>query len=824
MTRGSFVLVGAAFAVGPLLSPARATTADPPAPTQLELAATPAVKLMVRGAGWMRVSQPALLAAGLEPTVDPGRLRLFADGVEQGIRITGNGDASFDPDEALEFYGVGRDTLWTDTRTYWLVVGEAGTSGKPVPLVAAARGNAASPSFTAAAVLNQKRVYTPAVQNGDASNFFVDFISGPPVPPALPVTEALTVTHLDTMAPATLQVTLQGVTTGTHRVGIGLNGQALGTCAFVGQVLQTCAFSPSAVLEGVNQITLVGNGDAPDYSLLSSVEIDYPHLFTADGDRLDLTAPPASRLSLGGFSSPDVRVVDVTEPDSPVELVTGVSFDGAAYVVSVSTPGDTEPHVLTAFTDAQIGAPVSVAPSRPSTWPDSAGGELVILSNAQLIEAVRPLADRRTVEGWSVELVDLQDVYDEFGAGDKTVFAVRDFLQYAHTHWRVPPRFVLLVGDASFDPRNFLGLGDFDLAPTKLVDAAEMETASDDWFVDWNSDGIPDIGIGRFSVRTAAEATTVVQKTLAYRGVDDLPQGGLFVADQSDGALDFEGSSRSSEAEVSDLMPIDSFFLSQPTSTAAALIAKLNQGPFLVNYMGHGSVEQWEDLFSDMDATALTNQRLSIYLSMNCLNGFFQDVHTESLAESLLKAPNGGAVAVWASSTLGSFEPQAVLNQELLKRLTLTSLGEAAMAAKAAIGDLDARRTWILFGDPTLFGTPISKGGGQPPGGPDAGALDAGARDGGSADGSIDHASRGDASRADARATDGRGGDGHTETDSGTADGGLSGGASGSGCGCRIDPPGAPRTAVLVALGVVAIAFCRRPRGRRRAQASQEER
>jgi MYXO-CTERM domain-containing protein len=818
MTRGSFVLVGAAVAAGRLFSPPLAGAADPPAPTQLELAATPAVKLMVRGAGWMRVSQPALVAAGLDATVDPGRLRLFADGVEQGIRITGNGDATFDPDEALEFYGVGRDTLWTDARTYWLVAGATGTGGKPVPLVAAARGNASSPSFPAAAVLNQKRVYTPVVQNGDASNFFVDFISGPPAPPAPPVTEALAVTHLDTAAPATLQVTLQGFTTGTHRVGIGLNGQALGTCAFVGQVLQTCAFSPSAVLEGVNQITLVGNGDAPDDSLLAAVEIDYPHLLMADGDRLDLTAPPATRLALGGFSSPDVRVVDVTDPDSPVELVTGVSFDGAAYLISVSTPGDTEPHALSAFTDAQIGAPVSVTPSRPSDWADAAGGELVILSNAQLIDAVRPLADRRSAEGWSVELIDLQDVYDEFGAGDKTVFAVRDFLHYAHSHWRVPPRFVLLVGDASFDPRNFLGLGDFDLAPTKLIDAAEMETASDDWFVDWNSDGIPDIAIGRLPVRTAVEATTVVQKTLGYGGLDDLPQGGLFVADQSDGALDFEGSSLASEALVSDLMPVDSFFLSQPASTPAALIAKLNQGPFLVNYMGHGSVEEWEDLFTDLDAAALTNQRLSIYLSMNCLNGFFQDVHTQSLAEALLEAPNGGAVAVWASSTLGSFDPQAVLNQELLKRLTRTSLGEAAQAAKAAIGDLDARRTWILFGDPTLFGTPISSGGGQPP---DAGAPDAGARDGGS----TADASRADGSSADARATDGHGVDTRTETDSGAApDGGPSRLAATSGCGCRIDPSGAPRTGLLVALGVVAIALGRRPRGRRRAQASQEER
>jgi len=819
MTRGSLVLAAAALTAGTLLGPARTAAGSPVAPTQIELAAAPAVKLMVRGAGWMRVSQPALLAAGLDGAVDPARLRLFADGVEQSIRVTGNGDSTFDADEAIEFYGVGRDTLWTDARTYWLVVGSAGTTGQPVPLVAYPRGSASPASFPTAALLQQRKTYYAPLKNGDTSNFFGDVVA------SAGATETLAVTHLDPTEPATLQVVLQGITTGVHSVAVGLNGQALGTCTFSAQTLQACPFAAPMVTEGNNQITLVASGDAPDYALVDTVEIDYAHLFTADGDVLDLMAPPATRIAIGGFSSADVRVVDVTDPDSPLELVTGVSFDGAAYVVSVSTPGDTEAHVLTAFTDAKVGAPASVAASRPSTWTASPGGEMVILSNAQFIEAVRPLADRRRLEGWSVQLIDLQDVYDEFGGGEETVFAIRDFLQHAHAHWTVPPRFVLLVGDASFDPRNFLGLGAFDFAPTKLIDTAEMETASDDWFVDWNSDGIPEIAIGRLPVRTAAEATTVVQKVLAYAGVGDLPRGGLFVADQSEGGLDFEGTSLANEAAVSGIMPIDSFFLSDPASTPAALIAKLNQGPFLVNYVGHGSVEVWDDLFSDTDATALTNQQLSIYVSMNCLNGFFQDVYTESLAESLLKAPSGGAVAVWASSMLSSFDPQAALNQELLKRLTRTSLGEAAMAAKAAITDLDARRTWILFGDPTLFGTPGSKGGGVSS---DGGVRDGSPGDAAPGDASPGDASPGDASPADAGSRDGAPGagpdGGHTETDSGARPDGGSPKGSDGGCGCQLDPHDAPRSAGLFGLGMVAIAVCRRGRGRRRAQASAGER
>ena len=90
---------------------------------------------------------------------------------------------------------------------------------------------------------------------------------------------------------------------------------------------------------------------------------------------------------------------------------------------------------------------------------------------------------------------------------------------------------------------------------------------------------------------------------------------------------------------------------------------------------------------------------------MNCLNAFFHDVYTECLAESLLKAPGGGAVAAWASSGLTGPDGQVVMNRELVRRLfgedSLT-LGEAAVRAKSGIEDQDVRRTWILLGDPAM--------------------------------------------------------------------------------------------------------------------------
>ena len=125
----------------------------------------------------------------------------------------------------------------------------------------------------------------------------------------------------------------------------------------------------------------------------------------------------------------------------------------------------------------------------------------------------------------------------------------------------------------------------------------------------------------------------------------------------------------------------------------------INSGKVLVDYLGHGSVEVWsgENLFDTTTAASLTNgARLPVFLIMNCLNGFFHDVYTESLAEALLLSKNGGAIGVWASSGLTSAEPQSHMNQNVVRLLFTQpgiTLGDAIRRAKFDILDSDARRT-----------------------------------------------------------------------------------------------------------------------------------
>jgi hypothetical protein len=124
--------------------------------------------------------------------------------------------------------------------------------------------------------------------------------------------------------------------------------------------------------------------------------------------------------------------------------------------------------------------------------------------------------------------------------------------------------------------------------------------------------------------------------------------------------------------------------------------------------MGHGSVEVWtgDPILSASDAADMNNgERLPLFVMMSCLNGYYQDPVRESLAESLMRADAGGAIAVWASSGMTEPGPQLEMSKALYQQLFAgqsVTLGEAIMKAKSSSPDLDVRRTWILFGDPTL--------------------------------------------------------------------------------------------------------------------------
>ncbi|HKQ04256.1 MAG TPA: C25 family cysteine peptidase, partial [Blastocatellia bacterium] len=258
---------------------------------------------------------------------------------------------------------------------------------------------------------------------------------------------------------------------------------------------------------------------------------------------------------------------------------------------------------------------------------------------------------------------------------------------------------------ASYDPKNYLGLGEADVVPTKLIDTSLMETASDDWYAEMGSEGLAAMAVGRLPVRSSTEAAALVAKIIAYDSA--APSDALLLVADSSDDFDFAGAANQLRDFIPPNIRAEEIRRGQTDDVASRerLLAAINEGRKVVNYMGHGNIDQLHGfLLTDADARALTNQeRLTFFVAMTCLNGYFQEPALDSLAEAMVKAPHGGAVAAWASSGMSGPAEQAVVNQALYRYLFSSgaTLGDATLKAKAATSSSDVRRTWILLGDPT---------------------------------------------------------------------------------------------------------------------------
>ncbi len=414
---------------------------------QYALAAAPALQLFIREPGIYRITQSDLVRAGLDPSIDPRQLQLFVGGQQQAIRVLGEADGRFDPQDAIEFYGTGLNTPWTDTQIYWLVAGSQ--RGQRIPITRTSGLGTAPSSFPFMVERKDRALYLATVKNGETENFFGAVIAKDAVE------HIISLHHLDPTpsAEARLDVILQGVTTDPHSVAIQLNGIEIGRMDFTGPMREigTFALPQADIREGENRVTLEPLGDEADVSVVENIQLTYWHTYMADRDALNFTAPGPSEVTIDGFSQPTIRVVDITDPHVIRELTGKVVTHETGSSITVRADGEHQ-RTLFAFTDAQVKSPTAIMANTPSTWSrDTQGADLVMISHGAFLGSIAPLKALRESQGWHVAQVDVEDVYDEFNFGHKSPWALRNFLHHASVAWPTPPRFVLLVGDASFD-------------------------------------------------------------------------------------------------------------------------------------------------------------------------------------------------------------------------------------------------------------------------------------------------------------------------------------------------------------------------------------
>jgi hypothetical protein len=146
------------------------------------------------------------------------------------------------------------------------------------------------------------------------------------------------------------------------------------------------------------------------------------------------------------------------------------------------------------------------------------------------------IADR-DAEGWNTKLVDVYDIYQAYGYGMATPSAITDYLDDAkemgYTH-------VQLVGAASYDYRDYLGLGSVSFIPSIYQRTAGIinYTPCDSCLV-MDESLKPAAAVGRWPVHSPAELQAVINKGRAWANGQSSAHTSLLIADANEGRNDY---------------------------------------------------------------------------------------------------------------------------------------------------------------------------------------------------------------------------------------------------------------------------------------------
>jgi hypothetical protein len=135
------------------------------------------------------------------------------------------------------------------------------------------------------------------------------------------------------------------------------------------------------------------------------------------------------------------------------------------------------------------------------------GAEYLIITHDNFYNAIVPLANWKETKGVTTRIVKTSDIS---AAAPPTAAEISDYIQDAYDTWSPAPSYVLLVGDSEFITTHYETVhpsdshGGFEIA----TDLYYSTVHGEDYF--------PDIYLGRLSVDTAAQTTTIVNKILKY--------------------------------------------------------------------------------------------------------------------------------------------------------------------------------------------------------------------------------------------------------------------------------------------------------------------
>ncbi|MCQ2302341.1 MAG: type IX secretion system sortase PorU [Bacteroidales bacterium] len=364
--------------------------------------------------------------------------------------------------------------------------------------------------------------------------------------------------------------------------------------------------------------------------------------------------------------------------------------------------------------------------------------DFVILTHPNFMSQAERLKDFHAVHDpdLNVLVTTTELIYNEFSCGAKDITAIRDFCRmlYLDSNAGREIKYLLLMGDASFDQKNRSGLVDFVPAYETVASINGLDTyVTDDYFgfFDENEGNInaslADIGIGRFPIQTVEQASQMIDKIEQYveRNENTMqPWRNVvtFVTDDDHGFVDNAeklADSLQTKFGGADLV-IDKIYLdaynqiSTPNGELApevnaAINNRMEKGTLVMNYTGHGGEVQLseERILQRKDVDSWRNSPMfPMMITGTCEFSRYDDNTRTSLGEYSFLNQYGGMIAMFTTSRATYSNDNMNFNHGVYRNLfringgELTRIGDVYRRAKSSGYAVEKR--YVLFGDPAL--------------------------------------------------------------------------------------------------------------------------
>lgn len=727
------------------------------------------VKLAIKATGIYKITYSDLQKMGINPTsINPANLKIFGNGggmlpevlgnpfnddlIENSIWVEGEADGHFDANDYILFYATAPDTwsfdrqqlfihkknLYSDQTFYFL------TTDNGPGIRIKSKDQATTAATHQVNTFNDYSCYEKAelnlIQTG-RQWFGKELLNGQTP------TISFQFDNVDDTSPA--QIRISAAARSSNQSSIILK---------YGSQQQQLNIDPISLSDYTNDYAAMGSGI---FSFLQpaakfDLNLSYPKtsdVGTAWIEFIEINLRRKLIFKSGQFPFTDITsqgtqnvaqfnlksgasasVWEVTDPLHPAKVNATITGQDLSFKLSADTLRNFIAFDNTSFLAPDIIGTIANQDLHGADVPD-----FLIVTNPLFIDAANRLADfRSSHDGLKVLVVTTDAIYNEFSSGAQDLSAIRYFCKLLYDKGAATRKFkyLLLMGDGSYDYKNRVAQNTNFVPTYESANSISpiVSYATDDYFGfldNWEGNSINDnidIGIGRLPVKTAAEATGIVEKIIYYSTNSPIVNGDwrnsiCFVADDKEYNVFMDQAEDLANliGNVNPSLNIDKIYLdAYPEVSAAAgktyplvneaIDQRIDKGTLIINYTGHGGEAGWaqEQVLTLNDiAKWKSYNNLPVFITATCEFSRFDNPQITSAGEQVLLNPTGGASALFTTIRLTFGSPNLMLNKSLLSNWVTASgkhlrLGDVLRLAKLENSNTNNTQKFVLLGDPSM--------------------------------------------------------------------------------------------------------------------------